>query len=151
MLVEISPEAFETSRTEITIAPMVSCSCAMAALKSSCTFLYSSANSVGDPVGERALGELFEPFAERVDDMLDLRRRRGPRRFVALALYFRRLLRIGGCGFQAGLLDRGIAEHQHRPGHVSELVAAVGARHLDIVLAFGQRRHRVDQLRRPAA
>ena len=78
--------------------------------------------------------------------MLDLRRGGGPRRLVALALHLRRFLRIGGLGLKAVLLDRRVAEHQHGPRHVPELVAAFGTGHLDVVLPLCERRHRVDQL-----
>ena len=78
--------------------------------------------------------------------MLHLRRSGCPRRLVALALDLGRLLLIGRRRFQAVLLDRRVAEHQHRARHVAELVATLGAGHLDVVLALGQRRHGVDQL-----
>ena len=45
VLAEISDAAFETSLLESAMLAIVSCNCAMAALKSSCTFLYSSTNS----------------------------------------------------------------------------------------------------------
>ena len=78
--------------------------------------------------------------------MLDLRRCGGPRRLVALTLHFRRFLRVGGLRFEALLFDGRIAEHQHGPRHVPELVAAVGAGYFDVVVALCQRRHRVDEL-----
>ena len=59
-------------------------------------FLVFVGEFLGDPVAERAFGKLLKPFAERIHDVLHLRRCGGPRRFVALALHFRRFLRIGG-------------------------------------------------------
>src|SRR5262252_6842950 len=75
---------------------------------------------VCNPERQVALGKALETLRQRLVDARLRGRRLGLRLRIAAALFLGLAPLLGGLPLQPDLLDRRVAEHQHRPRHVPD-------------------------------